>query len=200
VSVGLAWEACELKAAEQFLDRAHLDAAPLARLTVDMTDVYSPSHWARTGHAPAYDTPDEDVYLAGRNIVLLGKAGVFAAARKASRLVIGTLDHNPFPDATPGFRAAMAQALSLGLAHAIEIAAPFASVEKAAVIRRGAALGLPLEFTLSCMNPPPSADGAPARHCGLCSKCRERHNAYLDAKIADPTDYADRVYTSRPPT
>jgi len=37
------------------------------------------------------------VYLPGRNIVLLGKAGVFCAAAGISRLAIGTLDHNPFP-------------------------------------------------------------------------------------------------------
>jgi len=200
VGVGLAWEERERQAAEQFLARASIDAAPLAQLTVDMTDVYAPSHWALTGRPPAYDTPDEDVYLAGRNIVLLGKAGVFAAASGASRLVIGTLDHNPFPDATPDFRDAMARALTLGLARSIEIGAPFATLEKADVIRRGVALGLPLEFTLSCMNPPPSEAGRPARHCGVCSKCRERHNAYVDAGVPDPTDYADRVYTSRPPT
>ena len=47
-----------------------------------------------------YHTPDEEVYLPGRNIVLLGKAGVYCAAADLDRLVIGTLDHNPFPDAT----------------------------------------------------------------------------------------------------
>ena len=73
---------------------------PLVSLSVDMTDVYPATHWARTGQAPGYHTPDEDVYLPGRNIVLLGKAGVFCAAAGIDRLVIGTLDHNPFPDAT----------------------------------------------------------------------------------------------------
>jgi 7-cyano-7-deazaguanine synthase len=28
------------------------------------------------------------------------------------------------------------------------------------------------------------------RHCGACSKCRERHDAFIDAGIDDPTDYA----------
>ena len=84
--------------------------------------------------------------------------------------MIGTLDHNPFPDATPEFRDTFAQALSLGLAHRLEIAAPFAHVEKSEVIRRASTRHLPLELTLSCMNP--LIDNGVPRHCGLCSKCR----------------------------
>jgi len=190
VSVGLAWEATERAVAAHFL--ASLPAAnlrPMASLRVDMTDVYPAAHWARTGQAPGYHTPDEDVYLPGRNIVLLGKAGVFCAAAGIGRLVIGTLDHNPFPDATPQFRETFASALSLGLAHRLDIAAPFARVEKSEVIRRAAALHVPLELTLSCMNPA-VVEGLP-RHCGLCSKCRERHDAFLVAGVTDPTEYVD---------
>ena len=47
----------------------------------------------------------------------------------------------------------MAQALSLGLASPIAIEAPFAALHKADVIRLGAALGVPFELTLSCMQP-----------------------------------------------
>ena len=85
-----------------------------------MRDVYSPTHWAIRGTPPAYDTPDEDVYLTGRNLVLLTKAGVVAATRNASRIALGPLAGNPFPDATPEFFAAMARALSLGLDHPID--------------------------------------------------------------------------------
>jgi 7-cyano-7-deazaguanine synthase len=98
--------------------------------------------------------------------------------------VLGPLAGNPFPDASPEFFATMARALSLGLAHPIAIETPFASVEKSDVIRLGMELGVPLELTLSCMNP---QDG---RHCGECSKCRERRDAFNDAAIEDPTVYA----------
>ena len=74
---------------------------PLVSLAVDMRDVYAATHWAIQGRPPAYHTPDEDVYLPGRNIILLGKAAVYCAAAGIDRLVIGTLAHNPFPDATP---------------------------------------------------------------------------------------------------
>jgi 7-cyano-7-deazaguanine synthase len=192
VSVGLAWEAAEramvdaLLAAPPFSGRVR----PLVSLSVDMRDVYDATHWAVEGKPPAYHTPDEDVYLPGRNIVLLGKAGVYCAAAGIDRLVLGTLGHNPFPDATPEFRSAMAAALSLGLAHALRIDAPYADASKSEVVRRGRALGVPFELTMSCMNPP----GPHWRHCGMCSKCRERHDAFLDAGLDDPTVYVDHRY------
>jgi 7-cyano-7-deazaguanine synthase in queuosine biosynthesis len=31
-------------------------------------------------------------------------------------------------------------------------------------------------------------------HCGTCSKCRERHDAFLAAGVPDPTDYVDATY------
>jgi 7-cyano-7-deazaguanine synthase len=200
VTVGLAWEAAERRALELLLASAAFQAFQLpavVSLAVDMTDVYPPTHWARQGQPPAYDTPDEDVYLAGRNVILLGKAGVFCAAHGISRLLQGTLAGNPFPDATVAFRAGMSSALSLGLAFDLTIDAPYAAATKADIIRRGAALGVPLERTLSCMNPVvESGDGALVRHCGACSKCRERHLAFIEAGLSDPTTYASAVHVS----
>ncbi len=194
VSAGLAWEAAERAFAARFLAETapRGRVRPLASLTVDMRDVYAVTHWAVQGRPPAYHTPDEDVYLPGRNIILLGKAGVYCAAAKIDRLVLGTLAHNPFPDATPEFRSAMARALSLGLAHTLHIDAPFAHAGKAEVIGRGVALGVPFALTLSCMNPVGSDPPILARHCGACSKCRERHDAFLEACVPDPTGYVDQ--------
>ena len=200
ISAGLAWERSEQAAARALAGsgRQSPRIRPLVSLTVDMRDVYAPTHWAVSGHPPAYHTPDEDVYLPGRNIILLGKAGVYCAAAGIGRIVVGTLGHNPFPDATPEFRSTMARALAIGLSHPLQIEAPFAAASKSEVIRRGVALHVPFELTLSCMNPVEArvrGGGEPLDplffHCGACSKCRERHDGFVEAGMADPTEYAD---------
>jgi 7-cyano-7-deazaguanine synthase len=149
--------------------------------------VYPASHWAVRGEPPAYDTPDEDVYIYGRNVVLLSKAAVYMARARIARIMIGPLAGNPFPDASRGFFDAMARALSIGLASPIQIDAPFAAMHKDAVIAVGRSLGVPFELTLSCMQP---AGGV---HCGRCSKCRERIEAFRDAGVDDPTQYSARA-------
>ena len=194
VSVGLAWEEAEIAMVDQLLATPAFAGKvdPLARLSFTMRDVYSPAHWAIRGVPPAYDTPDEDVYLAGRNLVLLTKAGVVAAKAKAHRIALGPLAGNPFPDARPAFFAAMSEAMSLGLDHRIEIAAPFLESDKQDVIKRGVELDVPFALTLSCMNPANGAPGAVPQHCGLCSKCRERRDAFAAAGVSDPSTYANK--------
>jgi 7-cyano-7-deazaguanine synthase len=185
VAVGLAWERDEQAMVVRLLAGYHVERVrPLATLHVDMRDVYPASHWAVRGEAPGFDTPDEDVYLEGRNIVLLSKASVFMARAKIARVMIGPLAGNPFPDASRSFFDAMERALSMGLAAPIAIEAPLASMHKEDVIRLGARLGVPFELTLSCMQP---QDGL---HCGRCSKCRERRDGFIQAGVEDPTPYA----------
>ena len=182
---GLAWEQREqtvlsrLLAASPFVGRVE----PLTRLDAPVRDLYAPAHWAVRGTPPAFDTPDSDVYLAGRNVTLLAKVGLLCAQRRVSIIALGPLSGNPFPDATPAFFEAMARALSLGLDHEIQVVAPFGCFTKAEVIRLGLELGVPFELTLSCMSP------ADERHCGQCSKCRERLQAFDAAGVADPAEY-----------
>ena len=185
VRAGLAWEAAEAAAIDRLMALAPFAgrARPVVSLGVDMRDVYPATHWAVTGHPPAYDTPDEDVYLEGRNIVLISKAAVLCARLKVGRLVLGPLAGNPFPDATPEFFETMARAMTLGLAHALTIDAPFRLLHKADVVGLGRSLGVPLAVTLSCMNP------QQGEHCGQCSKCRERIDAFREAGIPDETTY-----------
>ena len=190
VVVGFAWEAEERGMAARLLGAAPFAGrtTPAVMLSFDMRDVFPDTHWAVRGTPPAFDTPDEDVFLDGRNVILTSKAAVFitrhARPRHTSaRLLIGTLAGNPFPDATPQFLDAQGRALSYGLDLPMAVEAPFAALHKSDVIRRGVELGVPLELTLSCMQP---HDGS---HCGKCSKCRERRDAFREAGVRDPTLY-----------
>lgn len=189
VGMGLSWEAAELRMLEHLLASPGMRAstAPLCHVDLSMRDVYPESHWAVRGLAPAAGTADEDVYLQGRNLVLLTKAGVIAAQRGLTGIALGLLRGNPFPDARPSFLRAMGQALSLGLGHSIDVRAPFAHLRKAEVIRLGASLGVPLDRTLSCMKPlvrSPLQNALPLG-CGSCSKCRERAEAFAEAGVMD---------------
>jgi 7-cyano-7-deazaguanine synthase len=194
VGAGLAWEQAERDAIARLLasGRAGRRVRPLVSLSVDMRDVYLATHWSIQGRPPAYHTPDEDVYLPGRNIVLLGKAGVYCAAAGLGRLVIGTLAHNPFPDATPEFaRRWRTRCLRAGAPARIEALCRLSSgsrapgrqprVPRAHVVVYEAA-GRPLHTRTG-----------PSPACGGCSKCRERHDAFLEAGLTDTTDYADKA-------
>ena len=192
VSSSLAWEGAERRCAEQVLAAPPFAGrlGPLARLDCPIGDTYARTHWALRGTPPAYATADEEVYLVGRNVTLLAKAATWCAVNGIGRLALGLLRGNPFPDATPVFFAAMERALSLGLAHDVRIAAPLRALGKAEVVALGRSLGVPFELTLSCMSPVP--DGSSVVHCGRCSKCRERLQAFDEAGLADPADYAFR--------
>jgi 7-cyano-7-deazaguanine synthase len=187
VSAGLAWEAEERAMGQRFLasQPPGNGIRPMASLNLDMRDVYPASHWAVRGVAPAFDTADSDVYIEGRNVVLLAKTAVFAARARLSTILIGPLAGNPFPDATPEFFDSMSRSLSTGLGVRIGIEAPFLDLRKAEVIRLGRSLNVRFELTLSCMQP---HDG---KHCGRCSKCRERLDAFRDAGLEDPAPYAE---------
>ena len=188
VSSGLAWEAVERQYLARFLaaipQRARLQ--PWVELDCDVSDTYPDTHWALRGAAPGYATADEEVCLVGRNVLLLAKAAVYCVTRRIGRIVLGSLAGNPFSDATPEFFRAMARALFLGLDHPIEVVAPFSTFSKGDVIRMAADLDLPLEHTLSCMSP------THGWHCGRCSKCRERLQAFAAAGVDDPARYSFR--------
>ncbi|MEX2273753.1 MAG: 7-cyano-7-deazaguanine synthase [Vicinamibacterales bacterium] len=192
VRCGYAWEHAEAHCISRLMRSALAPRIkPLQTISFDMRDMLPEGHWALTGIAPAYHTDDEDVYLDGRNILLLSKAAVLASKLKIKKIAIGLLKGNPFPDATSMFLSTMGRALTLGLAHDIQIQTPFATWSKADVVREAKRVGLPLDLTISCMAP------IGGRHCGVCSKCRERHNGFVDALIHDPTDYASREFVDK---
>jgi 7-cyano-7-deazaguanine synthase len=185
VRTGLAWEPAELAALRSFL--AVLSApqiGPIEILDLPVTDLYG-GHWSLTGQGvPGAGSADKDVYLPGRNVLLLAKSILWCHLRGVPAIGLGTLEANPFPDATPGFFRAFQETVNQAIGGHVEVRRPYAALSKTEVVRRGR--NLPLEYTLSCMRP---VDG---RHCGACNKCAERRRAFAAAGLADPTEYDAR--------
>jgi 7-cyano-7-deazaguanine synthase len=183
VRSGLVWEPAEMYWLERFLQT--IGAPPLVVLDLPVADLYGP-HWSLTGDdPPGADSPDQAVYLPGRNLLLLSKTGVWAAENGCACIVMGPLAANPFPDGTLAFFEAMGRAigLAMGLGGPLPVETPLSGLSKAEVVRRAA--GLPIEMTFSCLSP--TADH---RHCGACNKCEERRRGFAAAGIDDPTAYA----------
>jgi 7-cyano-7-deazaguanine synthase len=131
---------------------------------------------------PGARSHDEQVYLPGKNILLLATAAVYSAEQGISRIALAPLSSNPFPDATQSFFKRFENALSQGLGTRIRIWTPYLRLSKSAVLKRSR-IGLPFQHTLSCLRP------VRALHCGRCNKCAERKRAFRAANIPDPTHY-----------
>jgi 7-cyano-7-deazaguanine synthase len=179
---GLAWEAVELAYLRRFLAELRLAAVqPLVVLEMPVRDLYG-EHWSLTGiNVPDDATPDEAVFLPGRNLLLLLKAMLWCHRAGVPALALGVLKGNPFPDATPSFFADFEQVVNAGIGSRIRVERPYARMHKVEVLKRG--LGLPLEWTFSCIRP------VEGQHCGACNKCAERQKAFADAATPDPTPY-----------
>lgn len=183
IAQGLRWEKIERYWLKRFLWAIRISGVkPLQVLSVPMADLYG-AHWS-TGQkpVPGARTKDPAVYLLGRNMALSVKAAVFAAMKKIPFLALGSLDHNPFPDASPRFFKEWGKALGAGLGTRLTVIAPYRRLSKADVIRRGARL--PLHFSFSCISPKGK------NHCGRCNKCAERRRAFKTAGVQDKTVYA----------
>ena len=185
VRFGLAWEETEETHLRRFL--ATLPSAglqSLVTLALPVADTYG-SHWSVSADdVPDADTPDEAVYLPGRNLLLLAKSSIWCALHGYPTIALGTLKGNPFADSSREFFGDVEALVHSAVDHRLEIATPFSELDKAHVLELGR--HLQLQHTFSCINPTAGV------HCGRCNKCAERQRAFADASIDDVTIYADR--------
>lgn len=183
VRTGLIWQTAEQPALERFL--AAIASSSLAKLVVldlPLADLYA-GHWSLTGDdTPAADSPDEAVFLPGRNALLLVKPAVWCQLHGIQELAWAPLGTSPFDDAGVRFLDDFQSAINRGSRSPVRLRLPFREINKQEVMRRGR--DMPLELTFSCI--------APVRglHCGQCNKCAERQEAFQDAGIEDRTVYA----------
>lgn len=182
IQCGLHWEKRELAAVRAFLQAMATPALlELVTLVMPLADVYQ-DHWSMNGqNIPDATTPDEAVFLPGRNALLIIKAAIWCQLHAIGQLALAPLASNPFPDASDPFFANLQGALSY-TGQPLEILRPFGNLKKTQVMHLGR--GLPLELTFSCISP------QSGMHCGQCNKCAERRQAFAAAEMADPTRYA----------
>lgn len=178
----LRWENVELFWLKKLLRELKVaNLQPLKILSTTMKDIYE-NHWSITGtKVPGARSPDDAVYLPGRNVVFLAKAAVFAALNGIDSIEIGILKGNPFTDASKPFLSRYSNVLSQGLNRELRIRAPFLKYKKEDVLLMGRRL--PLDLTFSCMNPKGYG------HCGECNKCMERKRSFFAAGLFDRTKY-----------
>jgi 7-cyano-7-deazaguanine synthase len=182
IRCGLYWEATELAFLRRYLQALKCPALrPLTVLEQPVADLYR-GHWSVTGQdVPDADSPDEAVFLPGRNVLLLSKSLLWCHLNHVPALALGSLGTNPFPDANPAFFQGMQEIVNQSVQGNVTIQLPFAGMKKKDVMLLGKML--PLEHSFSCIWPRNDI------HCGMCNKCAERQQAFRDAGMVDPTKY-----------
>lgn len=124
-----------------------------------------------------------------RNGIMLSIAAGFAESKGAKMLILGNHfgDHAVYPDCRKSFIDPMKAAIECGTYAEIELYSPFCDIDKTEVCKIGASLGVDYKMTYSCYK------GGEV-HCGRCSTCVERIEAFREAEITDPTKYFDHDF------
>lgn len=120
-----------------------------------------------------------------RNMIFLSIAAGVAIARRADAVAYGAHsgDRAIYPDCRGEFAEALARAVILADEHGVQIRRPFVDATKVDIVRLGDRLAVPFQRTWSCYR------GA-GKHCGKCGTCAERKEAFEQAGVQDPTEYA----------
>ena len=122
-------------------------------------------------------------YVPFRNGTFLSVATAIALTKDAVEVYAGmhAEDANgwAYPDCTPEFLGAMANAIWVGSYSAVRLITPLMWLDKSAVVRKGIELEAPFGLTLSCYEgtQPP---------CGTCPTCVSRAHAFESLGIKDP--------------
>lgn len=138
----------------------------------------------------SYDIPV--TYVPARNTIFLSFALAWAEVLKAYDIFIGVnaLDYSGYPDCRPEYIAAFEKMANLATKEAIEgrhthIHTPLINMKKSDIIKKGIEQGVDYSLTRSCYNPTKTGLA-----CGKCDSCSIRKQGFIEACVADPTEYA----------
>lgn len=88
-----------------------------------------------------------------------------------------------YPDCTPEFIGAMANAIYVGTYGKVRLRAPLQYFNKTRIVQDGLALGVDFQHTWSCYK-------GEDKHCGICPTCRSRKEAFrLQRYTSDGPSY-----------
>ena len=87
-----------------------------------------------------------------------------------------------YPDCTPEFIGAMANAIYVGTYFCIRLHTPLQWLMKHEIVTLGDSLNVNFANTWSCYK-------GEEKHCGVCPTCRSRKQAFEAAGVRDPTEY-----------
>lgn len=122
-------------------------------------------------------------YVPFRNGLFLSSAASIALSHGCSKIMYGAHADDAagaaYPDCSLDFVNAMNQAIYLGSGNQLTIEAPFVSLTKADVVKKGLELGVPYELTWSCY------EGG-EKPCGKCGTCIDRQRAFEKNGTIDP--------------
>lgn len=132
-------------------------------------------------------------YVPFRNGFMLARIAAYAVnvlgvdpGKDAATIYIGTHAEDAknwaYPDCTPEFIGAMANAIYTGTYYTVRLKAPLNYMSKADIISLGNKLGVDYSLTWSCY-------AGNTKHCGKCPTCYARQEAFKTANIQDPTEY-----------
>ena len=121
-----------------------------------------------------------------RNGVFMAVTVAYADGVGANHIFYGahSSDEPFYPDCRKEFYEAFQEAARLGTEKDMVIKSPFSGTKKSGLLKEAVKLGVPLDKTWSCyLNGPV--------HCGKCESCINRKNAFIEAGLDDPTEYAN---------
>lgn len=189
------WDAT--KAIAQAMNREDLRRQPhkrrgivlVQRIPLPFYSDYIPSALTAVD-APIETNPQPGVaheWVPARNTVFVALALAYAESGNYGRIVTGinATAAVAYSDNSKGWHDAWRMLITYATPERIELDSPLVALTKTDIVHYGEAMGVPWDTdTWSCY-----AGGQ--YHCGLCSSCRTRRDAFRMAGVEDPTEYAE---------
>ena len=133
------------------------------------------------------DVPDDFIYVPNRNTCIISACIAWAEVMGADVIYTGS-EAGPWlcPDNSPEYYEKVNDLVKIStkLNKKVKVVVPLNHSDKEGNIKKGIELGLPFEYTWTCVA---RSDKA----CGICQPCRNRLDAFKKNNMKDPVMYID---------